>query len=138
MRLEERYSDVLQNIESVIVGIFKNNPKLTDRQVITAMDSLISNYEREKRNRPLTAPELSGQAGVVFEGCFQVCEWRLGRESLEYSGSNVVETLSASEIYACLKRLRKSMRLWHKRDGKQGYLTYVSQFIADADSQIQI
>lgn len=138
MRLEERYSDVLENIESVIVGIFEINPKLADRQVITAIDSLIAFYELEKRNRTPSKPTHSGQTRIVFDGCFGVCEWRLGRQSLENSESIPAGELSVSEMYACLKRLRKSMRLWHKRDGKQGYLNYVRQFITDANSQIQI
>jgi hypothetical protein len=32
-------------------------------------------------------------------------------------------------IIACLKRIRKSVEKWNKQGGRQGYLTFVEQFV---------
>ncbi len=40
-----------------------------------------------------------------------------------------METVSLEVIVACLKRIRKSIQKWNKRGGRQGYLTYVHQFL---------
>jgi hypothetical protein len=33
------------------------------------------------------------------------------------------------EIVACLKRVRTSVKRWHKSGGRRGYLDFVSQYI---------
>ena len=33
------------------------------------------------------------------------------------------------EILACLKRVRTSVKRWHKSGGRRGYLDFVSQYI---------
>lgn len=40
-----------------------------------------------------------------------------------------IDPLTVEEITACLKWIRKSIRLWTKEGGRQGYLNYISQFI---------
>ena len=42
----------------------------------------------------------------------------------------LVESISLDEIVACLKRVRKSINRWTRTGGRQGYLTFVSQFVA--------
>ena len=37
--------------------------------------------------------------------------------------------ISLEEIVAVLKRIRKSVRYWHKKAGRRGYLEYIDQFI---------
>ena len=43
MAVEEEYEDVLQNIESGIIQIYKENPDLIDAEVTTATRSLSQN-----------------------------------------------------------------------------------------------
>jgi hypothetical protein len=97
-------------------------------------------YEREKRNREGTLLMPPGRARSVFEQCRRVCERELGREPLDEGEGSPdgpdAATLSVSELMRSLKRLRKSIRLWHKQGGPQGYLTYVRGFIAEADSAL--
>ena len=40
------------------------------------------------------------------------------------------EPVTRDEIIACLKRVRKSIHLWTREGGRQGYLTFVSRFIS--------
>ena len=59
--------------------------------------------------------------------------WRLGRETMfdehDQPIELSVEPITASEIVACLKRLRKSVQFWTKAGGRQGYLNYISEFV---------
>jgi hypothetical protein len=71
-----------------------------------------------------------------------MCEWRLGRRPLNEdeprSDDPQPGELSVSEVVLCLKRIRKSVRLWHAEGGRQGYLRYIRQFFDDAASQAGI
>ena len=142
MRIEEEFADVLQNIESTIVTVFDDYPDLVDRDVLTAIDRLMAAYKREKRNREGAAQAPSGRARAVYEQCRRICEWRLGRQLLNEGESSSEEPqpgeLSVSQLLRCLKRLRNSIRLWHKQGGRQGYLTYVRQFLTDASARVRI
>ena len=138
MRLEEQYAEVLHEIESGIVEVFDNKPKLTDREVLNAIDCLLVLYELEKRNRKGVSRIPSGRSRLVYESCKGTCEYQLGRDFSGDSGIAVPPNMTVSEIYQCLKRLRKSIRLWHKEGGPQGYLSYVRGFIENARVEMGI
>ena len=139
MRVEEEYADVLQNIESAIVAVFDKDPNVVDRDVLAAVDALMRSYMRDRtgRGKPTAGPP--GRARAVYQQCRRICEWRLGRQPLNEDepgqDSARLGELSVSEIILCLKRLRKSVRLWHSEGGRQGYLRYVRRFFDDAASQ---
>ena len=122
--------------------MYESSPELVDRDVLSAIESLIRAYERERRNRDGVTVTPSGRARAVYEQCRRMCEWRLGRQSLNKGESDsdsdhpLPGELSGPELMLCLKRLRKSMRVWHKKGGRQGYLIYVRGFIADANSML--
>jgi len=69
----------------------------------------------------------------LYHSVRTICDWRLGRRPLlspEGSPPDVsVQPLTLDELIACLKRLRKSIRLWTQAGGRQGYLIYISQFL---------
>jgi len=62
-----------------------------------------------------------------------MCEWRLGREELvsQQDQSELInpDPISIDEIITCLQRIRKSIRLWTKQGGRQGYLEFVEPFV---------
>jgi len=130
---EEQYFDVLQNIEFAIVNTFHQHPELVDLEVEAAVNALVSQYKAEQRGRTAVSPQLAPLGGEVFSAVKGMCEWRLGREGLisEQDKSEMVhpDPVSLDEVVACLQRIRKSIRLWTKQGGRQGYLTFVDQFI---------
>jgi hypothetical protein len=68
----------------------------------------------------------------VYQAVKAICDWRMGRENmLDETGQPFPtdETLRVDEILACLKRIRKSIAMWNKEGGSQGYLNYIRQFI---------
>jgi len=40
-----------------------------------------------------------------------------------------IDPISPDEIMECLKRIRKSVDLWHKQGGRQGYLYFIDNNI---------
>ena len=56
---EDRYLDVLQNIESAIVATYRQYPELHDRTVRDVVDFLICSYQIEACRRSLPVPHFS-------------------------------------------------------------------------------
>ena len=130
---EERYQDVLQNIEFGIVQVYHDHSKMTDWEALTAIEALLRMYQAEAKGRQATPPFLNPLAQEVYDLVETMCEWRLGREKFydkEGEPAEIpVEPITLDEIIACLKRVRKSINRWSREGGRQGYLTFVSQFI---------
>jgi hypothetical protein len=131
---EERYEDVLQNIEFGIIQAYHNHPEMTDWEALSAIEALLRTYRAEAKRRQAAPPSLNPLAEEVYDLVKTMCEWRLGRERpfTKKDGEPVelpVEPITLDEVMACLKRVRKSINRWHRRGGRQGYLTFVSQFV---------
>ena len=126
--LEEKYLDLLQNIEFSIVLVYRRNPDLTDHNVDMALETLGKKYQGKNVFPPQNPVTLE-----VYETVQDVCDWRLGDAILINENSQPVdiplEPVSREVIIACLHRLRKSVRTWTKQGGRQGYLYYIEQFL---------
>ena len=126
----EQYMEVMQNLEAVIVGIYREKRELADYQVDGALEALGRTYAGELRGKAPVLPK-SPLALEVYLALKGVCDWRMGRENLvDEEGQPMAtdEALTRDEVLACLKRIRKSVAMWNKEGGSQGYLHYVSQF----------
>ena len=53
-------------------------------------------------------------------------EIRLGRGS---NADELIEPKTVQDIIDCLKRIQSSIKLWTKKNGRKGYLEYISKFI---------
>ena len=132
-KLEDKYMDVLQNIEFGIVRIYEQHPELTDWDASEAIQALMRHYTAEARGRPEPHIRLTDLGLEVYDSVATMCELRLGRAELSTQEGEPldqnIEPRSLDEIIACLKRVHKSIRRWHKEAGRQGYLDFVSQFV---------
>lgn len=130
---EERYEDVLQNIEFGIIRVYHRHPEMTDWDALQAVERLLRNYQAETKGRQARPPSLRHLSQQVYDSTWVMCEFRLGRGHLldqdDVPIEPDLEPLSVDEIIACLKRIRKSINLWTREGGRQGYLTYVDQFL---------
>ena len=131
MATEDEHADVLQNIEFAITSVHRDEPTLLDLDVIEALEVLIRGYGLDEQGRSWPRTQLSERAALVLGACRQACEWRLGRTSMPTSsgGDAAPAPIPVAAIVQCLKRLRKSARLWDDRNGRQGYLEYIEQFL---------
>jgi hypothetical protein len=130
---EERYQDVLQNIEFGIVQVYHDHPGMTDWEALSAIEALLRAYQTEAKGRQARLPSLDSLAQEVYEMVEVMCEWRLGREKFHDKDGKPaeipMEPITLDELVACLKRVRKSINRWSRQGGRQGYLTFVSQFV---------
>jgi len=128
--MDEKYLDVLQNIEFGIVSVYQKQNDLKDYEVMNALDALIDNYRFEIRGYipkeyPLTDKEI-----LVFKEVREMCEFRLGRKNLDETGLAILEQKTTEEILSCLRKIRKSVERWNSRGGKQGYLNFVKEYVS--------
>jgi hypothetical protein len=129
---EEMYLDVLQNIEAAVVTVYRDNVDLTDYDVDKALNVLWSEYRAEGQGKTPVPARLNENAQQVYDRVKTMCEWRLGRATLEKedgTGGIAPPAKSLDEIMACLKRIRKSVEYWGKRGGRRGYLEFINENI---------
>ncbi len=130
---EDEYLDVLQNVEAGIMQVFREHPEMTDAEALQAVEGALRLYQAEVKKRNPPALRFSPLAQEAFDAVKAMCDWRLGRgELVDDSGRAVdlgITPKTMDEIIACLKRIRRSIELWNKRGGRQGYLIYVDDFI---------
>lgn len=133
MRIEEEHPDVLQNIEFVVAQHYRDHPDTTDYGVARVYEALLDAYAAEnigREPRPWTPTE--GEE-ALFGRTKEMCDWWLGRNPHLFSDSGTPtpppRELDPDTLRLCLKRLRKSVQKWTKRAGRQGYLTFIEQFM---------
>jgi hypothetical protein len=129
---EDEYLDVLQNIEMAIVSLYREHDDLLDYDVDKVLNLLWTEYRNEKQGKTIPTPRLSENAQRVYDRVKDMCEFRLGRSStIKTKGwfKGKPTPLSVDEVMDCLKRIRKSVALWNKEGGRQGYLYFIDNNI---------
>jgi hypothetical protein len=116
--------DVLQNIESCIAAVWRKQPDLTNYGVARAYDAAIAHYRAVERGQTPKPANLTGADARIFDAVQQACELRLGGENKDN-----LAPVSAEDLVACLRKLRKSVDLWTEQGGRQGYLKFIEKFL---------
>jgi hypothetical protein len=130
MGFEDEHLDVLQNIESAIVSVYREEPTLLDYRVMGALDALIGTYRAESRGHTLKQVSLEAEEQEIYNRVRSVCDWRMGRAPKpEVPQLPSVQSKSLDEILSCLRKVRKSVDSWNSRGGLQGYLRFVSEYV---------
>ena len=133
MDIVNEYMDVLQNIESAIVSVYKQQSDLTDYDVMRVLEAVVDAYSGEKIGRPPRKIRLSERESILLDYIREACELRLGRVQLEPGDAldNVrsIDVITIDELILCLKRLVASAKKWNKELGIRGYLNFINQFI---------
>jgi hypothetical protein len=130
---EDKNLDILQNIESAIVSIYRVTPDLSDYEVDKALSALWDSYHVEGLEKTYAPPAMNENTDAVFAIAQTICDWRLGREGKSETENSQpfpdISPTSVDVILAYLKRIRKSVAKWTKRGGRQGYVRFISDFI---------
>jgi len=129
MRIEDQYTDVLQDIEFSIVTTYRQYPEMANPDVTRTLEALIDRYGAEKIGRPPRHFSLSDVERVLLENVRRMCEWRLGRSTLKDSVEIEPEPITIDEIVSCLKRILKSVKRWNEDGGRRGYLDFIIQYV---------
>lgn len=131
MRVEDQYTDVLQNIEFGVISTFRQHPDLTDFDVETVYNALIQYYKGKQSIDPCQQ-QRTDERKVLCEAVKAMCDLRLGETEVKAEDGGSVPTIvpiSSEEMVICLKRLQKSVQKWTKQGGRQGYLNFVGDFV---------
>ena len=132
-KVEEEFEDVLQNLEFALVQVYRAHEEMTDWEAETAVAGLIRTYNAEARGRKPPNLNLTPLAQEAYGNVQAMCEIRLSRSGLtDESGKTIdipMEPIAVSDLLLCLKRIRKSIQLWHKEGGRRGYFEFVGQFL---------
>jgi hypothetical protein len=128
---ENQYFDVLQNIEFAIVAEFRRDPAILDLNVRDAVNVLARQYESEEEGHTPPRAQMTDRTQAIFDAVRTVCEWRLGRPCgpVPAKDDPPMPDITAAEMGACLKRIRKSVDRWSKEGGPRGYLNFVRQYV---------
>jgi hypothetical protein len=133
MKVEDEYTDVLQNIELGIVITYREHPEMSDHDIMRMLEALIDSYVAEKIGRAPRNFGLSEVELAAMENARRMCEWRLGRGALtddpQKAKQIAPEPKTVDEILLCLKRILRSARRWNKEGGRQGYLNFIVQYV---------
>ena len=132
MKVEDEYLDVLQNIEFGIIGAFRADRSLLDLDAKDAVAALIRHYRAEQEQRNPPPMRLGDKAQQIFDSVLPICEWRMGRKGPLVPaelGSPPADPSTLEDIGTCLRRIQKSIDFWNKRNGRQGYLSFVAPYV---------
>ncbi len=133
MRVEDKYTDVLQNIEFAIVVTHRQYPEMSDYDVMRMLEALKDIYVAEKIGRAPRSFSLSRVEQTLMGKVHHMCEWRLGRArapgASDEEKNPMPEPKTVDEILLCLKRIQKSVKRWSKHGGRQAYLNFVVQYV---------
>lgn len=133
MKWQEEHLDVLQNLESAIVEVWRANPEMTDYSALRAYESARQCYRAELRGQPPKPPALTGLDAVAFTALKQMCEFRLGRHPAPPSADDPalppLPPLPLEKLLACLQELGKSVERHTRSGGRQGYLQFIDRFL---------
>jgi hypothetical protein len=132
MRVEEEHFDVLQNMEFEIIQVYRSTSDLIDAEVLNAIESLIHSYNLEVKGGFAASPKVKGISAIVATAVKDICELRLGRGSKLDERADLFDATApktVQNIVDCLKRIQSSIKFWTKKNGRKGYLEYISKFI---------
>ena len=132
-KFDEKYTDVLQNIEFALMQTYRAHKEMTDWEARDAVKGLIRMYQAEARGRAVPALRLNSLAQEAYDNVKAMADGWLGRSQMSVpQGQSLdvpVTPKTVEEIIACLKTILSSIELWQKERGRRGYFEFVSQFV---------
>lgn len=111
----EKYQEVLTPLEFLVIDFYKHNRKMHDHDALRVYEALIKYTKAKSTNYPLPQIKLEGISLDLYQ---QQLAFLLSKE----------DSFSFQELMECVKTLEKSLKLWNREFGSQGYLNYISQF----------
>lgn len=142
MTFEEKYEDVLQNLEAPIMRIYRAQPSLTDYDVMEALEALRRHYIREARKQEPATFTLTKGVQEIFDMVRGMCELHLGRAKITTPEGETLHledlVITVNEIIDCLKRLERSVQRWNKSGGQQGYLKFLAEYIPEGEEEVML
>ena len=129
MNSEPKNIDVLQNLESVVVTVWRKHREMSDHVAARAYEAAFERYHAEARGHAPKPCALTGLDREVFDAVVAIGEWRLGRSPSMQPDGEPIPPLPVAELVDCLRELRKSVERHTRIEGRQGYLNFVDRYV---------
>jgi hypothetical protein len=129
MKITDDKLDVLQNLEFSIVEVWRAHPEMSDYTALRAYEAAFQNYRAESRGHVPKPSGLSGLDAAAFEAVKDMCEIRLGRKPFPTHGGEKIPLISPELLMDCLRELGRSVERHTKAGGRQGYLSFIDEFL---------
>ena len=127
--MNEENLDILQNLEFGVVQFWRAHREMTDYSALRAYEAAFQLYRAEARGHTPKPHGLTGLDVTVFDTIKGICEFRLGRGGQATDAPENVPPVPVEKIVDCLRNLSKSVERHTKDGGRQGYLTFIDQFL---------
>ena len=122
---EDKYADVLQNIEWSLLKTTRDHPELCDHDMLRVLEHVLLFYKnRQNSSIKNTLNQLNQE---IFDTVIAICEFRLGK-NISTSKITSVKPITLEELFLCLKRIEKSINFWTKNGGRKGYINFASPY----------
>jgi hypothetical protein len=120
---------VLQNLEFSVAQVWRAHPEMTDYAALRAYEAAFKVYREQARGHVAKPPTLTGLDATTFEAVTAMCEFRLGRRAGPTEDMPVVAPVSLEKMVGYLRELAKSVERHTWMSGRQGYLTFIDQYV---------
>ena len=127
---------LLHSIESAVLQVYASHTRMADKDVEFVYDLLYKYFQAEARGQEPADPVSSSEMRMaLIDAIFDNLEVRedmnadagLVNSDFQPAG-RPLPTFDAVYAYA-LNILRPSVRFWRKKDGRTGYLRYISKYV---------
>ncbi len=125
---EDKYLDVLQNIECGLLSMVEDHPALCDYDMLRVIEHAQAHYKSQQKagsSSQVIECRLAGIQRQIFERVKTMCDWRLGKRPFSPDQELSCSPISLEELLLCLKRIEKSIMFWTKQGGRKGYIAFV-------------
>ena len=134
---EEYMLPLLKDIETTVIEIHKEFPRLADKDVEVSYEKLANYFKRLSTGKEIGEPNHPlERCEALIDEILNAIEEReeanldaylINNPDYQPGGKPI---LSLNHFYASvLKRLQKSVRFWRKKDGARGYIGFVTGFV---------
>jgi hypothetical protein len=132
---EDKYLDVLQNIEWGLLQLVPERPELCDHDMLRIIEQAVSYYKTLERGHQITSQgTLDGIHKKIFGNILSLCDWRVGR-TVPPKEMLACSPITLKELVLCLKRIEKSIKFWTRMGGRKGYITFAAPRALVSSSQ---
>ena len=129
MKITDDNLPVLQNLEFSVVQIWRANPVMSDYSALRAYETAFQMYRAELRGHVPKPSALTGLDELMFQALKAMCEFQLGRGPSPIDNRANIHPISLELLMDCLRELGRSTERHTKAHGRQGYLTFIDEFV---------
>lgn len=128
---------ILRNIESVVLEIHEEYPKLIDKDIEWVYEKLVDYFKLKSRGKAKDEPSSpTERKQALLDEILNAIDEREETKKEEHLINNSEYTQgehlysSLEQVYVQIfKRLKDSCRFWRKENGAKGYIKFIRKFI---------